>query len=150
MRLLVTIGIVAAGFILKAFLQKPKVFISFDFSEDAKYKRLLQAWNSNPKFKFEFDSRGPDLAIASNTEAVIKSALTKKMKQASHLLVLVGKHSHKSKWMKWEIQKANELKLKIVAVKISKTNPTPEGLLGNGTIWVSSFQSKRIESALNQ
>lgn len=150
MKLLIALGIAAFGFIVKELLQKPRVFISFDHSEDVKYKRLLQAWNANPKFKFEFDSRGPDIAIASSNDGVIKAALTKKLKQASHLLVLVGKESHKSRWMKWEIEKAKELKLKIVAVKISKANISPDCLHEIGTVWVSSFQRKRIEAALNQ
>ena len=40
-------------------MPKTKVFVSYDHSEDALYKRLLQAWDANPTFDFEFDSRGP-------------------------------------------------------------------------------------------
>lgn len=39
-------------------MAKPKVFVSYDHSEDSDYKRLLQAWDANPNFKFDFDSRG--------------------------------------------------------------------------------------------
>ena len=45
-------------------MPKPKVFVSYDHSEDAVYKYLLQAWDANPEFDFEFDSRGPNVAIA--------------------------------------------------------------------------------------
>ena len=38
---------------LKALTAKPKVFVSYDHSEDANYKRLLQAWDANPDFDFE-------------------------------------------------------------------------------------------------
>lgn len=31
-----------------------KVFVSYDHSEDAHYKHLMQAWNANPDFDFEF------------------------------------------------------------------------------------------------
>lgn len=35
-------------------MPKPKVFVSYDHSEDVLYKRLLQAWDANPDFAFEF------------------------------------------------------------------------------------------------
>jgi hypothetical protein len=69
-------------------MPKRKVFVSYDHSEDAKYKWLLMAWDANPDFDFEFDSRGPDVAIDSKDAAVVKQALTRMMKEATHLLVL--------------------------------------------------------------
>ena len=37
-------------------MAKTKVFVSYDHSEDALYKRLLQAWDANSNFDFEFDA----------------------------------------------------------------------------------------------
>lgn len=34
-----------------------KVFVSYDHSEDVRYKELLRAWDANTKFDFEFDLR---------------------------------------------------------------------------------------------
>jgi len=82
------------------------VFISYDHSEDAHYKRLLEAWNKNEKFKFEFDNRSPGVAIESKEGAVIKASLTKMMKKADYLLVIVGQKTHSSKWVNWEIERA--------------------------------------------
>lgn len=131
-------------------MAKTKVFVSYDHSEDAHYKRLLQAWDANPNFDFEFDSRGPNVAINSNDAGVVKTALTKLMKESTHLLVLVGEKSHKSDWMKWEIERAKQcdVKLKLTAVKLGKTNVTPEGLLNVGTAWATSFERDRIVEAL--
>lgn len=147
------LGLIALGAatllgIAELFTSKPKVFVSYDHSEDAHYKRLLQAWDANKNFKFEFDSRGPDEAIDSSDDSVIKAALTQMMKQSTHLLVLIGEKSHKSKWMEWEISKAQDLNLKIVAVRLVKKNKAPEGLLANGTTWVTSFVRDRIVKAL--
>ena len=33
-----------------------KVFVSYDHSEDVHYKYLLQAWDANTDFDFEFDN----------------------------------------------------------------------------------------------
>lgn len=131
-------------------MAKPKVFVSYDHSEDAHYKRLLQAWDANPDFDFEFDSRGPDVAIDSNDAAVVKAALTFKMKSATHLLVLVGAKSSKSMWMVWEIDRAkqSDTRLKLAAVKLGKDYETPLGLLNVGTSWATSFARDRVVDAL--
>ena len=131
-------------------MAKPKVFVSYDHSEDVHYKRLLQAWDANPDFDFEFDSRGPDVAIDSTNAGTVKAALTAKMKDATHLLVLVGAKSSASKWMNWEIDRAkqSDVKLKLAAVKLAKDNTTPAGLLNVGTSWATSFTRDRVVEAL--
>jgi hypothetical protein len=131
-------------------MAKKKVFVSYDHSEDAHYKRLLQAWDANPDFDFEIDSRGPNVAIDSADGGPVKAALTRMMKSATHLLVLVGEKSNTSKWMHWEIARAKEsdVKLKLAAVKLAKDNVTPSGLLGVGTSWATSFTRDRILDAL--
>lgn len=128
-----------------------KVFVSYDHSEDVLYKRLLQAWDANDEFEFEFDSRGPNVAIDSDNAAVIKSALVRSMKSATHLLVLVGEKSSTSNWINWEIQRAkqDDVKLKLAAVKLTKDNPSPAGLIGVSTSWATSFTRDRVIEALN-
>jgi hypothetical protein len=131
-------------------MAKTKVFVSYDHSEDVLYKRLLQAWDANPDFDFEIDSRGPDIAIDSTQAAVVKTALTTKMKSATHLLVLVGAKSYTSKWMAWEIDRAkkDDVKLKLAAIKLAGSNVSPSGLLNCGTSWATSFERDRIIAAL--
>lgn len=131
-------------------MPKTKVFVSYDHSEDAHYKRLLQAWDANPDFDFEFDSRGPNVPINSTDAGVIKGALTKLMLSSTHLLVLVGEKSNTSSWMTWEIDRAKQadVKLKLAAVKLAKSNITPPGLLNVGTSWATSFERDRIVDAL--
>ena len=129
---------------------KLKVFVSYDHSEDAAYKRLLQAWDANDSFDFEFDSRGPNVAIDSADAAAIKASLTTKMKSATHLLVLVGEKTSTSSWIKWEIERAkmDDVKLKLAAVKLTKDSVSPAGLLGVGTSWATSFTRDRVVEAL--
>lgn len=132
-------------------MSKHKVFVSYDHSEDKHYKLMLQAWHANPDFDFEFDSRGPDVAIDSTNAGVVKAALAKMMMTATHILVLVGEKSHTSSWMTWEITRAKEsdTRLKFAAVKLSKSNVTPPGLLNIGTAWATSFERDRIVDALD-
>jgi hypothetical protein len=145
---------VGAGLLLIDFIRnsmaKPKVFVSYDHSEDVHYKRLLQAWDANPEFDFDFDSRGPDVAIDSRDAGVVKTALTTKMKGATHLLVLVGAKSNRSNWMAWEIDRAKQpdVKLRVAAVKLGKDYENPPGLLNTGTSWATSFTRDRVVDAL--
>ena len=131
-------------------MAKTKVFVSYDHSEDAHYKRLLQAWDANPDFEFELDSRGPNVPIDSTEAGPIKATLTTMMKSATHLLVIVGAKSNTSKWMHWEIDRAkqNDTKLKLAAIKLAKDNVSPSGLLNVGTSWATSFERDRIVDAL--
>ncbi len=126
-----------------------KVFVSYDHSEDVYYKRLLQAWDANTSFDFEFDSRGPNVPIDSFEASAIKGALTTKMKSADYLLVIVGEKTNSSKWVRWEISRAKEddIKLKLAAVRIKSYYTLPEGLAG-GSI-SSSFTLAGIVKALN-
>ena len=75
---------------------------------------------------------------------------SKLMKSATHLLALVGEKSHTSTWMSWEIDRAkqSDTKLMLAAVKVSKANTTPTGLLNVGTSWATSFERDRIVDAL--
>jgi hypothetical protein len=129
-------------------MAKRKVFVSYDHSEDAHYKRLLQAWDANPDFDFEFDSRGPNVAINSDAAAVVKGSLTKMMQTATHLLVIVGAKSAKSSWIAWEIEKAKELRLKLAVVKIDNSYTTPSGLLNAGAVFARSFTRDNVVQAL--
>ena len=128
-----------------------KVFVSYDHSEDVHYKRLLQAWDANTSFDFEFDSRGPNVPIDSEDAGRIKAALTVKMKEADYLLVIVGEKTHTSQWVTWEIDRAkqSDTKLRLAAVKISRSNVSPDGLTGVGTSWAYGFTVENIEAALN-
>lgn len=132
-------------------MAKKKVFVSYDHSEDAHYKYLLEAWDANPAFDFEFDNRSPNVAIDSISASTIKSALTTKMKEADYLLVIVGAKTSSSKWVTWEIERAKQydVKLKLAAVKIKRDNVTPSGLLGVGTSWAYSFSRDSVIAALN-
>ncbi|MDH3927368.1 MAG: TIR domain-containing protein, partial [Deltaproteobacteria bacterium] len=61
---------------------------------------------------------------------------------------LVGRYSHKSRWVDWEIKTAMELKKKVVAVQVEKNVTTPNALYGVGTSWALSFDFDVIKKAL--
>ncbi|KAB7725844.1 TIR-like domain-containing protein [Rudanella paleaurantiibacter] len=129
-----------------------KVFVSYDHSEDLRYKDLLRAWDANTSFDFSFDQRSPNVAIDSDDAGRIKASLTTKMKEADYLLVIIGSKSYASKWMTWEIERAkmSDVKLKLAAVKIDSQYTTPSGLYGTGTAFTYSFTLNGIVDALSR
>lgn len=131
-------------------LSNHRVFVSYDHSEDAHYKRLLEAWDANSNFDFNFDQRSPKVAINSVEAGPIKTALTRKMKESEIILVIVGSKSASSDWINWEIDRAkqSDVRLKLAAVKINRLNTSPSGLLNSGTAWATSFKRDPILQAL--
>ncbi|WP_342480023.1 TIR domain-containing protein [Paenibacillus sp. FSL L8-0340] len=128
-----------------------KVFISYDYDEDRDYKNTLLMWSKNQSAyfsNFSFEDGSTDVSINSFDEAAIKRAISRRMNQCDVFLLLVGEKTHKSSWCNWEIEKAKELGLILVAVKISYSNTSPTGIYNAGATWAKSFTYQAISSAL--
>lgn len=129
-------------------MAKKKIFVSFDYDRDKHYKRLLEAWDANNNFDFKFSDQSITEPINSSNASVIKAGITKKLSSSTHLLVLVGQFTYTSEWVCWEIDKAKELGLKIIGVKINNSYISPSPLLNCGAKWARSFNQESILSAL--
>ena len=129
-------------------MAKKKIFISYDYDHDRHYKSLLLAWDKNSEFDFSFEDHSADISINSEDAAAIKRVLSRKINEATYFLCIVGKHTYKSSWVKWEINKAVELNKKLVAVKIDRENTSPEELMSVGASWAYSFTFDSIKKAI--
>jgi hypothetical protein len=85
------------------------------------------------------------VSVNSDDAAVIRRVISGKKNLSTHLLCIVGIHTHQSRWVEWEIRKAVELGKKIVAVKTASTNGTPAALFGNTDQWAMSFTFESIQ-----
>ena len=136
---------------------KEKVFVSFDYKKDKKYKSMLEAWNNNPHFQFVFPDATPR-EINSKNAGRVKAALTLKIASATHTLVIVGEEANKlhkdnrligsRNWMNFEISKSKELGKKLVAVKLNRLYRSPLALFGANASWAMSFTQPAIMMAL--
>lgn len=126
-----------------------KVFVSYDYDNDKHYRYLLSAWDANKSFDFTFDDHST-VAINSEDAGRIKAAISAKMKNAECLLVIVGKETAKSTWVVWEIEKAKELGLGLIGVKLDDEYLSPLPLLGAGATWAMSFTEASIVSAVDR
>jgi len=129
-------------------MAKKKIFISYDYDNDKHYKNMLVAWDKNGEFDFGFSDQSADVSIQSTDAAAIKRAISAKINAATYFLCIVGSKTSKSGWVAWEIEKARELKKRLVAVKTASDNTTPSGLLNAGASWAMSFTFATIKKAV--
>lgn len=136
----------------------PKVFVSFDYTDDKHYKYLLQAWHSNPKFNFVFEDGTPQ-EIDSFNVGRIKAALTMKIKEATHILIIVGENANalhrkhdligQRNWINYEVAKGIELKKRIAVIKLKSHYALPERLVGVNASCEDGFTEDNVTRALN-
>ncbi len=131
-------------------MAKKRIFISFDYDNDRYYKNLLIAWDKNDEFDFELYDGSLRESINSTNAAYIRSVIKPKILAASRLLCLVGKETHKSAWIDWEIQTAVGNYKTLIGVKIEKASTSPAGLLANGATWALSFNFDAIKKAVDE
>lgn len=138
-------------------MAKKKIFVSFDYDNDKKYKYMLEAWDANPNFEFGFADATPDEIDSKNIDRV-KAVLTRKINDATYTLVIVGKEANKlhkhhkligfKNWINFEIHQSKLNRNKLIAVKIDKNYESPEELLGAHASWAMSFTKDAITKAI--
>lgn len=125
------------------------IFVSYDYDNDKHYKSMLLAWSRNTEFDFYMNDQSTDVSIDSTDAGAIKRVISARINGATYFLCLVGKSTHKSKWVAYEVAKAVELKKRLVGVKIEKDNAPPAGLLNQGATWALSFTFEGIKKAID-
>lgn len=139
-------------------MARKKVFISFDYDHDRRYRYLLKALSENAGSDINFEDLTPE-EIQSSDVSCIKAALSRRIGNCTHILVIVGKHANSyhpdraaigtRNWQWWEIEKAAQVRLGFIAVKIESNNTSPDPLYGKGAKWAQRFSVESILRAIN-
>ena len=97
-----------------------KTYVCFDADQDMKYYTMLLAWSENDKFDFEiYNAHEINNLRKYSNEETIKRKLFERLKNSKVMIVLVGeKTKNLYKYVRWEIEKAIELDIPIIAVNI--------------------------------
>ena len=138
-------------------MAKKRIFISFDYDHDKSYRYLLTALSENAGSDISFDDRTPS-EIDTDDVSKIKAVLTRKIREATHTLVIIGKHAnsyHEDReeigtrnWQWWEIEKSAEERKGFIAVKIESSNSSPDSLYDKGATWAKAFKVDSILAAI--
>ncbi len=148
---LVRIGaVIAGGWLLGKLFGKDKIFISYYYRDDRHLKRLLNAWSKNKEFPYEFDDVSADVSLQTTTDEELEAQLTARIEKADVVLVLIGRKTHKRKWVAYEIAEAVRLSKFIVAVKQKRNHVSPKELRGVGAKWVYAFKAEPIADAIKE
>jgi len=134
-----------------------KVYVCFDWENDRRYKFMLQAWDAHPGVDFEFYDASSKEVVSESISAV-KAGLTRKINEATHTLVIVGKEANKRhrdyqeigyrNWQIFEIERSKVNGNKLVAVKLDCSYEAPVELKQAGTSWAMSFTREAVLRAL--
>lgn len=136
-----------------------RVFISFDFENDRNYAYILKAMAANPSFTdIKFRDK-TSFEIKSDDIGRIKAALTNKIKDSTHTVVVVGKHANALhvdreeigalNWQNWEVEQSLKYGKKLVMVKLDSSYKAPDASYGQQATWAHSFKADSIAAALN-
>lgn len=110
-----------------------RVFISYQHGDikQAQGFNLLR-WNNN--VNFEFVGRYLFGQINSETEAYIRLKIREQMKGTSCTVVLIGKNTHNSVWVNWEIEESISQGKAIIGIFLPdcENEEVPEALIENG------------------
>jgi len=134
-----------------------EIFVSFDYENDRNYKYTLDMWNKNPNFLFTYDDRSSG-EIQTQSVSVVKNVLSRKINEATAVIVIIGKEANKAhrdrlligykNWQNYEIAKAVELEKKLIAVQINSQYEYPEELLNVSAKRIYSFSQNEIIKAI--
>lgn len=141
---------------------KPKVFVSFDYENDRNYRNILSAWNANTSFQFTFQDFTP-LEIQSNSVSTVKAVLTRKVREATHTLLINGAYANElhrdraqigfDNWISFEVAQSIINQKNIVAVRLDNSYAWLKALKycpSNKLILIDGFNRDRILEALRK
>ena len=105
------------------------VFLSFD-SDDLTLVNLFRGQAKNKNNDLEFSDYSVKEAFDSDRAEYIRGEITKLIKKVSMTICLIGKNTHKSRWVNWEIRKSAELEKKLLGVRLhsSDDDKVPQAL----------------------
>lgn len=130
-------------------MAKKKVFISYDYDNDKRYKNLLLAWDAHALFDFSIYDHSVDVSVNSVNASYIKTVISRAIDDSKYFLVIIGLKTYRSAWVDWEIRKAISMKKRIIAVKIDRNYQSPNAIYNVGASWAMSFRYLAITTAIN-
>ena len=114
-------------------------------------------WNNNKNFEFTCDDRSPS-EIQTESVAVVKQVLSRKINEADVVAVIVGQYansSHKDRaeigyrnWQNYETAKAKELGKELIAIQINSSYEYPEELKNSNATRIYRFEQDDIIKAI--
>lgn len=130
---------------------KKRVFISYRF-EDKDGVQALRSQAKNKDSELEFTDMGLKTPFDSKNAEYIKGGIRKRISSSSATVVFLGKNTHKSNWVNWEIEETVRQGKRVVIVNATGSNSPqlPPAAVNNSKVKVVPWKHKEIMNAINE
>jgi 3'-phosphoadenosine 5'-phosphosulfate sulfotransferase len=132
-----------------------KTYVIFDADNDIWAYRFMRGWKAKENIDFNFhDAHDLSDIRQTSTEETIKRRLRERFSSSKQAIVLIGEHTKNlHRFVRWEIEVAQNLDLPIVAVNLNKKRQYDSALcpttLRDKYVVHISFNAKIIKYALD-
>lgn len=119
----------------------------FSFTEaDREVVLTIKGRAVNPNYR-NLNFRVKDLLKRWNTEdvAVIRQAISKAMSGTSRTIVFVGERTHRSRWVREEVEMTLRNNKPVYAIRLNNTNGTKPKVLEENGIHLYNWSEERLQ-----
>lgn len=121
-----------------------RVFLSFA-SEDLPFVRGVRLLAANPNFELEFFDESVRKEIHSANDAYVRQRIREKIARTSVTVCLVGRTTHQSRWVDWELEESDAKGNAIIAMAVKDvSNPTPPARIRQKLLTVHQWDPDRL------
>lgn len=125
------------------------VFLSYKW-EDKKHANDLKSYLKNLNNKYRHIPLTEREDHREKGKNYVRNYLRKIIGECDALLCLIGRNTHSSPWVSYELDVANSKRKEIVPVRIPKTFGGPPKLIKNRKIEIVEWDSREINNALSK
>ena len=126
------------------------IFISHSWAYGEQYYSLIRLLNSDPHFAYrDYSIPKHDPIHNVTSDRMLKDAIRKQMQHASCVLILAGVYSNYSRWINFEIEAAQEMEKRIIAVEYWGAERTSL-VVKRGADYVVRWNANSIISAIRR
>lgn len=127
---------------------KKRVFLSFDYDDVAQVNGL-RGVIQNPNHDLEAYDESVREPIESKNAGRIKSVIGEKIKRSSVTVCLIGKTTHQSKWVHWELEESARQGNTIIAMALKGVNrATLPKLIRERNIPFHTWDTNRLQDLI--
>lgn len=128
---------------------KIQVFLSYKW-EDKKYADSLKGYLNNPNNNYRHISISERDDFRNKGKNFIRDYLKGIIGECDALVCLIGKDTHSSDWVLYELDVATSQRKQIVPVRIPNTTGGLPKLINDRQIKIVEWDSKKINDALSK
>ena len=130
-------------------MKKINIFISYKY-EDKAYVDGLKGLLQNPNNQYRHRGISENKDFSDRGAPNIKDYLRGEIRIGDALICLIGKDTHTSEWVIYELEASKSMGKKIVAVRIPNTRGGKPQLLEKWNIPETKWDAREINNALSR